>query len=163
MTRFVIHIALVATLLLGGALASHANPASSVFDTKRLMRYDALAFSSRNVSRVALFSPGDYSREVMAIFKMRLGRFFPEPFGLSRERFRPYLLGGRASLRVPTGRTLGERVPGEDAFAMHIGGGAEVKLRERLFLSMDVGEVLHSGPLDEQSYQTYKVGLVYDF
>jgi hypothetical protein len=144
-----------------GARAS--GPASPL-DVARLSRQDALAVTARNVSRVAVHAPGQYASEVLSVFKLKIGRFLPESFGIDRDVLRPYLLGGRTELALPVGRTVGEDLPGGGrTTAMHIGGGAEVRLRDHLFLALDVGEVMHSGALDGLSYRTYRLGVLMDF
>lgn len=152
-------------LMFVGALAAPASHADDAHDLRSLLtRYDILALSTRNVSRVAIPSPGTHTREVMAIFKLRLARFWPEPFGIARERFRPFLTGGTADIRIAGGNSIGENLPGQrQTQAFHIGGGAELMVRDQLFLSMDFAEMMHGGPLQDQSYRTYRLGFVYDF
>lgn len=152
------------TLLAAPGLADRT---LSAVDASRLLRHDALSVTSRSVTRMAVHAPGQYANEVLAVFKMRIDRFLETPLdalNLDDQRLRPYLLGGRTVLRVPMGRTVGENVPGaEHAFAMHIGGGAELRLRDGVFLTVDFGEILHGGALSDRSYETYKLGFAMDF
>lgn len=149
------------------ATTSSADRPNATLDNAHMLRHDALSVTSRRVMRMAVHAPGQYAAEVMSVFQMRIDRFLPPPLGVLRldgETLRPYLLGGRTALRLPTGRTVGENLPGgAQAFALHIGGGAELRLRDGLFLTVDVGEVLHSGALSDLSYETYKLGLLLDF
>ncbi len=130
-------------------------------------RRDPLSITSSRVTRLAVHAPGQFASEVLAVFKLPIDRFIAAPLealDLDGEMLRPYLLGGIAQLRLPDGRTVGENLPGAgSASALHIGGGAELRLRDRLFLTLDFGEILHSGPLRRQSYETYMLGLLVDF
>jgi hypothetical protein len=164
--RLVLLVVLQLGLLAGlasTASVAHAGDVPVALEARRLLRHDGLAVTTRNVTRMAVHAPGQYASEVLSVFKLRIGRFLPE-FGIDEETLRPYLLGGRTTLRLPLGRTVGENVPGGgQAAALHIGGGAELRLRDRLFLSMDVGEVMHSGPLSSRSYTTCRMGFLLDF
>lgn len=141
-----------------------ADAAASPINTKSLLRADPLSVSSPEVTRVAVYAPGQHVSEVLAVFKMRFDSLLPELFGIEKKSLRPYLLGGQTSLRLPAGRTVGQDVKGSgEAHALHIGAGADVRLRDRFFLSVAFGEILQSGPLSDLSYQTYKLGFLYDF
>jgi len=160
-------LALLTQLVLLTGIAAFAQAGdlpSTMSDARRLLGQNGLMAGSRNVTRVAVHAPGQYASEVLSVFKMRIGRFVPVSFGFDRELLRPYLLGGRTSLRLPSGRTVGEAVPGgARAAAVHIGGGAELRLHDGLFVSMDVGEVMQSGMPLARSYTTWRLGLLLDF
>ena len=160
--NLVLIVAVPLALLAGSATTGFADDGDPAVE--HMLRHDALAVSSPLMTRIAVLSPGRYTAGVLSIFKLRIDRFLPTFFGLDREKLRPYLLGGRTVLRLPWGQTVGEDIPdGRNAVALHVGGGAEFRLRDRLFLSMDYGRILQSGMLSDRSYSSYKLGLLYDF
>lgn len=153
--------AILLTTLTASCLAD-GGPAPQM--SRLLLRTDPLSVSTPDVTRFAVYAPGQHVSQVLSVFKMRFDGLLPGLFGIERETLRPYLLGGQTSLRMPTGRTIGQYLPGSiETQALHIGAGADVRLRDRLFLSVAFGEVLHSGPLSALSYQTYKLGMLFDF
>lgn len=153
--------AFVLTIVAASCLA---DPGVSPIDAKRLLRADPLSVSSPEVTRVAVHAPGQHDSEVLAVFKMRFDSLLPGLFGIDPKTLRPYLLGGQTAIRLPSGRTVGQDLKGSgEAHALHIGAGADVRLRDRFFLSLAFGEILHSGPLSQLSYRTYKLGFLYDF
>jgi len=141
-----------------------ADSGVSPINAKLLLRADPLSVSSPEVTRLAVHAPGQHASQVLAVFKMRFDSLLPDLFGFEPKALRPYLLGGQTALRLPAGRTVGQDLKGGgEAHALHIGAGADVRLRDRFFLSLAFGEILHSGPLSQLSYQTYKLGFLYDF
>ncbi len=141
-----------------------AEDGASAMPTKLLLRADPLSVSDANVTRLAVRAPGQPFSQVLAVFRIGFDSLVPDLFGIDRGSLRPYLLGGQTALRVSSGREVGQYLPGSiAAHALHVGAGADVRLRDRLFLSVAFGEILHSGPLSGLSYQTYKLGLLYDF
>jgi hypothetical protein len=124
----------------------------------------ALVPVDRNVKRLLFYAPGEHSVEVLSVFRLHLGRLMPLPWHSLRERLRPYVLGGRTSVRLPTSHGSWRSANlYEDSSTLHIGGGTELQISDALSLSVDAGEVLHNGSLSPLSHQRYNLGLTWGF
>ena len=65
---------------------------------------------------------------------------------------------------IPQGNTVGSSLAGgERGSALHVGAGAELRLRKHAYLTMDFGEIIRSGSLSQESDRRYRFGLLFDF
>ena len=119
------------------------------------------------IMRLAVQAPGHFASEALSVFKVPIERFFAAPLkriGLKAGRLRPYLLGGMAFMPIPQGNTVGSSLAGgERGSALHVGAGAELRLRKHAYLTMDFGEIIRSGSLSQESDRRYRFGLLFDF
>jgi hypothetical protein len=116
------------------------------------------------VTQLLFHAPGERTTEVLTVFRLHLTHVVPLPWRSLRNRLRPYVLGGRTSVRLPAGRGLTRYADAyEESSTLHLGGGTELLLGDRLSLSIDLGEVIHSGSLSGQSYERYNLGVAWDF
>lgn len=107
-------------------------------------------------------SGGRYASDLVAVFKLKLDEIFTPGRRLPfiTNFFRPYVLGGKDSIRVSPEGSLGRVVPGsESCTALHIGGGGDFQLSRQFVLSLDFSQVLHSGSLGQTDYQKLNAGL----
>ena len=164
------------TGLLGGIFLLGLCGAAQAFQPARLnLQLDGLGVGHATAAppsriptmRMAVRAPGHFASEVLSVFKMPIERFLTRPLaklGLKAGRLRPYLLGGVAMLQLPRGNTVGSSLAGgERSSALHVGAGAEFRLRERAFLTFDFGEILHGSALSDLSERRCRFGMLFNF
>jgi hypothetical protein len=116
------------------------------------------------LNQIHLTSPGRTHAEVLSIFKLQLSLLAPAHWQWARKLLQPYVLGGTADQAVPTGRNIGNSIPGETtARALQFGAGTELRLNGELTLSLDFSEVQQRGEIGEEHNRTYRLGFRYDF
>jgi hypothetical protein len=162
-TLLFIALASVAVCTASSAVANGLQPAS---DRANTAAGDTAAWLPPGVTATDLLfhAPGERSAGVLTVFRLHVTDVIQLPWRSLRKRLRPYLLGGSTMVRLPTGEGL---IPIADQYeestTLHVGAGTELLLGRRLWLSVDMGEVIHGGALSEQSHERYNLGLNWSF